>query len=118
MRQLDEVLLQTFVDRLNQRLKEEAESRRAEVERGSETAELGGLVVQKLGYGMDAAVQLLSQMLDVSLPAAVDFDSATAIVDPHWRENMHSRWKCQAGIDRSSPRPTHTSAESFERGRL
>lgn len=118
MRQLDEVLLQTFVDRLNQRLNEEAESRRKEVERGLETAELGGLIVQKIGYGMDAAVQLLSQLLDVRLPAAVDFDSATAVVDPNWRENMQSRWKHQAGIDRSSPRPSPSLTGPLEPGRL
>lgn len=117
MRQLDDVLLRTFVERLNQRLKEEAESRRAEVGRGLETAELGGLIVQKLGYGMDTAVQLLSQMLDMRLPAAVDFDSAAAIVDPHWRENMQSRWKYQAGIDRSSPRPSASLTGPLEPGR-
>lgn len=105
MNQIDEVMLQTFAVRLNQRLREEAESRRREVERGLETAELGGLIVQKLGYGMDAAVQLLSQMLDVRPPTAIDFDGATEIVDPSWRENMHSRWNCLAGIDRSVPRP-------------
>lgn len=112
MEQLDEAMLQAFVHRLNQKLRDEAERRRGEVERGLETAELGGLIVQKLGYGMDAAVQLLGQMLDVSLAASVDFDRATAIVDPNWREHMDSRWKVRAGIDRSVPRPAEATAET------
>lgn len=105
MRQVDEVLLRAFVERLNQRLKDEAERRRREVGRGLETAELGGLIVQELGYGMDAAVQILAQLLDVTMPGKVEFDAATAMVDPNWQENMRSRWECQAGIDRSVPRP-------------
>ncbi len=105
VRQVDDVLLRAFVERLNQRLKDEAERRRGEIGRGLETAELGGLIVQKLGYGMDAAVQILAELLDVTMPGKVEVDAATAVVDPNWRENMRSRWDCQAGIDRSDLRP-------------
>lgn len=104
MPHLDEERLKTFVERLNARLVEEAEMRARECSQGLETPELGGLVVQKLGYGMAEAVKILEQVFDVRAPGAVDFDAATALVDPNWRENMHARWQAQAGIDRSTPR--------------
>jgi hypothetical protein len=104
-RQSDELLFQALVERLNQRLMDEAQKRSTEVERGLETAELGGLVVQKLGNGMDAAVQVLGELLNIKLSGSIQVDAATEKVDPQWRENMASRWNFKAGIDRSTPRP-------------
>jgi hypothetical protein len=97
-------LLQALAERLNRRLMDEAQSRQKEVERGLETAELGGLIVQKLGSGMDAAVQVLGELLNIKPIGTVQVDAATEKVDPQWRENMASRWKFKAGIDRSTPR--------------
>lgn len=54
---------------------------------------------------MAEAVKVLEQVLDTRLPSAVDFDAATALVDPNWRENMRARLQSQAGIDRSTARP-------------
>ena len=102
---LDDALIQALVAHLNQRLMDEAQKRSSEVERGLETAELAGLVVQKLGSGMDAAVQVLGELLNIKLADSIQVDAATEKVDPQWRENMASRWKFKAGIDRSTPRP-------------
>lgn len=69
MRQLDDQLLQAFMERLNAKLMDEARMRAKECERGLETPELGGLVIQKVGQGMAAAVDILSGILDQRIPA-------------------------------------------------
>lgn len=104
MRQLDDQLLQVFMERLNAKLTDEARMRAAECQRGLETPELGGLIIQKYGYGMAAAVEILSEIIDQRLPGEVEHDAATELVDPSWRENMRRRWNAQAGLDLSRPR--------------
>ena len=54
---------------------------------------------------MDAAVQVLGELLNSKLSGSIQVDTATEKVEPQWRENMASRWKFKAGIDRSTPRP-------------
>lgn len=104
MRQLDDQLLQAFMERLNEKLMDEARMRARECARGLEKPEVGGLIVQKLGQGMAVAVEVLSDILDQRIPGQVERDAATAIVDPAWRENMHRRWGAVAGLDLSEPR--------------
>lgn len=105
MRPLDESSLITLIDRLNTRLMQEAQMRARECARGLETPELGGLIIQKLGYGMAEAIKALEDVLGVQMPGIIDCDAATAVVDPNWRENMTARWQAQTGIDKSTPRP-------------
>ena len=104
MHQLDADLLQAFVERLNAKLMEEARRRADECGRGLERPEVGGLIVQKYGYGMAAAVEVLAELLDQRIPGQVERDAAAATVDPAWRENMHRRWSARAGLDFSRPR--------------
>lgn len=92
------------MERLNAKLMDEARMRAKECERGLETPELGGLVIQKVGQGMAAAVEILSGILDQRIPGQVEQDAATALVDPAWRENMRRRWGAVAGLDLSRPR--------------
>ncbi|PZP29091.1 MAG: hypothetical protein DI603_17925 [Roseateles depolymerans] len=104
MRQLDDQLLRAFMERLNAKLMDEARTRANECERGLEKPELGGLIIQKVGQGMAAAVEILSDILDQRIPGQVEQDAATALVDPAWRENMRLRWNAVAGLDLSQPR--------------
>lgn len=112
MRQLEDQLLQAFMERLNAKLVDEARMRADECRRGLETPELGGLIIQKYGYGMAAAVKILSEVLDHRIPGEVEHDAATALVDPSWRENMHRRWNAQAGLDLSQSRPGSVQPDS------
>lgn len=78
MGQLDDQLLQAFMERLN--AKDEARMRAKECDRGLGTPELGGLVIQKVGQGMAAAAEILSGILDQRIPGQVEQDAATALV--------------------------------------
>lgn len=82
-----------------------ARDRQHAVARGLETAALAGLQVQKYGYGMVAALEILDAVLDTRLREALDVDAATARVDPAWVAHMHARWQAQADLDLSRPRP-------------
>lgn len=73
MHQLDADLLQAFVERLNAKLMEEARRRADECGRGLERPEVGGLIVQKYGYGMAAAVEVLAELLDQRIPGQVEW---------------------------------------------
>lgn len=104
MRQLDDRLLQAFMERLNAKLMEEAAMRADECRRDLEKPELGGLIIQRYGYGMAAAAEILAAIIDARMPGKVECDAAAALVDPSWRENMQLRWKAQAGLDLSRAR--------------
>ena len=104
MHQLDSNVLQTFVERLNANLMDEAQRRADRCGRGLERPEVGGLIVQKYSYGMAAAVEVLPELLRQRIPGQVEHGAAVSIVDPAWRENMHRRWNTRAELDFSQPR--------------
>src|SRR5262245_50401661 len=98
-------------ERLAAKLQEYAEGRADDVSRGLETPALAGLLVQKYGYGMAAAAQVFDDVFETHFRSGIDFDAATASVDPDWRENMHKRWSAKADVDLSQPRPVAKSRE-------
>lgn len=62
---------------------------------------------------MGDAVEIIEQLLDRRLPSRLQIDEATALVDPHWRENMRARFQAQADLDLSKPRPPARGALRF-----
>jgi hypothetical protein len=85
------------------KLEEYARARQKDVARGAETPALAGLIVQKYGYGLVEAFQLIAERLhDGSRigPTYSDVDRAVAMVDPDWRENQQKRWAARpASLD-------------------
>lgn len=73
------------------KLADYAESRKRDVQRGAETPELAGLLVQKYGYGLvDAFVVIFDDTLPC--PTYSDVDAAVVSINPDWFDTDRKRW--------------------------
>lgn len=69
-----------------------AHSRKMNVARGAETAELAGLLTQKYGYGLAKALDLAAELGDHPAPTLMrDVDRLVAEIDLHWRTSFDLR---------------------------
>ena len=102
------------LDHLYERLKNDlasfAKTRQEAVQRGSETAELAGVLTQKYGYGLAKALQLAADLSDVPNPSLTkDVDRIVAEIDPHWRMTFDLRIQARpAGLSLTAAGPDQT----------
>lgn len=93
---------QRLLDLCRRDLADYAASRKTEVDKGRETPELAGLLVQKYGYGMLKVLELLSRTEEtprLDTKECLDVDAAVATINPDWAEFNKRRWAAeQVGI--------------------
>jgi hypothetical protein len=82
------------VARLKAALEQYAENRRQVVGAGGETAELAALLVEKYGYGMAIAAEVLGANC-ASSPLLREVDAVVLTIDPDAIRNRESRWKAR-----------------------
>lgn len=75
---------------LLRKLGEYASGRKSDVDRGAETPHLAALMLQKYGYGLCDAAELIAPR--AGLVKHSDVDILVEEIDPSWRENAKKRW--------------------------
>lgn len=80
------------IDRLVLKVKEYANGRAKDVDRGAETPRLAALLLQKYGVGVIDTVSLIFDSPRAADPISNVLDQETAKIDPQWRENNRERW--------------------------
>lgn len=97
---------QRLLSLCQQDLADYAANRKAEVDKGRETPELAGLLVQKYGYGMNQVLAHLAEVENTGRIGSVDVDAAAAIINPEWAEFDKKRWAAkQVGISMGKAEP-------------
>lgn len=77
--------------------KEYAEGRKREVARGAETPALASLMIEKYGYGLIKAAEVL-EVSELNLLTA-EVDRLVAEIDPQHRKHQQYRWESRpAGL--------------------
>lgn len=88
--------LDDFLQCIREKLYSYAESRKNDVVRGAETAELAALLVQKYGYGLADSASLAANLLECPQPNLIrDVDQLVASIDPDWRANQQRRFSAR-----------------------
>ncbi len=80
------------VEALSRALKNQANGRASDVERGAETPRLSALLLQKYGRGLIDAVQIIFDNRRAADPLSELLDAETAKIDPDWRDHDRDRW--------------------------
>ena len=81
-----------------------ARSRRNDVARGAETAELAALMVEKYGQGMARALHIAG--LDSEVHRLLD--GLVRVIDPEYEQNKKARWAAgPAGLVTTASPATH-----------
>jgi hypothetical protein len=78
------------VGRMIAEVEQYAAGRKSDIDRGAETPALAGLMVEKYGYGLMKAADLLGLADAPLLTAAVD--RLVAGIDPQFRKHQQNRW--------------------------
>lgn len=85
--------MKLLIDRARADLEDYARSRERDVARGAETPELGALLVQKYGYGLNQALRIAADIADEPPPSLIhDVDRLVGEIDPAWREHQERRY--------------------------
>lgn len=101
-----EQFAQSPVGRLIAAVKDYAEGRKSDIARGAETPALASLMIEKYGYGLMKAADVLGVAESNLLTAEVD--RLVADIDPQHRKHQQYRWgsspaglsiTCQDGAD-------------------
>lgn len=94
LRTPEEVVAEQFehspVGRLIAEIREYAQGRKADVARGAETPALASLMVEKFGYGLMRAADVLA--LPDSLLLTAEVDRLVVEIDPQYRKHQQFRW--------------------------
>ncbi|MGF6575093.1 hypothetical protein ABH945_007222 [Paraburkholderia sp. GAS333] len=85
-----ERLAESPVGRMIAEIENYAAARKGDVARGAETPALASLMVEKFGYGLMKAADLLGLADSASLTAAVD--RLVVEIDPQHRKHQQYRW--------------------------
>lgn len=94
-----------YVEQLHERLladlRRYAASRRKDIERGAETRELAGLLVEKYGYGLARALEIEGDVAGVRVPSLyAEVDKVVLEIDPEAVQHRARRWDARpAGLD-------------------
>lgn len=80
----------SLIDRLVAAIQEYAQGRRCDIARGAETPALASLMVEKYGYGLMKAADLIGVTNTEILTAEVD--RLVAEIDPEYRKHRQYRW--------------------------
>jgi len=80
------------IDSLALKVKDYANGRAKDVERGAETPRLAALLLQKYGLGVIDTVSLIFGTPRAADPISHVLDIETAKIDPQWREHNRERW--------------------------
>ncbi|WP_437560359.1 hypothetical protein [Acidithiobacillus sulfuriphilus] len=83
---------QVAVEHLVRQVKDYANGRAKDVERGADTPRLAALLVQKYGRGVVDAVAEIFGSPRAADPISKVVDDETAKIDPLWREHDRERW--------------------------
>lgn len=83
------------VDQLVIKVKEYADGRAKDVERGAETPRLAALLLQKYGRGVIEAVSLIFDTPRAADPISKVLDEETTRIDPQWRKHNRRRWEAR-----------------------
>lgn len=85
-------LMSALQERLVGELKSYADGRKASVSRNMETAALGGLLVEKFGYGLATAARITAELLDVPAPDLITHVERCVVeVDPQAKASREKR---------------------------
>ncbi|WP_433947018.1 hypothetical protein [Paenibacillus sp. SN-8-1] len=80
------------IDSLVLKVKEYADGRAKDVERGAETPRLAALLLQKYGLGVIEAVSMIYDTPRAADPISKVLDEETTKINPQWREHDRERW--------------------------
>lgn len=83
---------QIIIDKLIRQIKDYANGRAKDVARGAETPRLAALLLQKYGFGVIEAVNIILGSPRASDPITQVLDEETSKIDPRWREHNKERW--------------------------
>ncbi|MFB9289525.1 hypothetical protein ACFFTM_14340 [Pseudoduganella plicata] len=88
-------------DRLLADLRRYAAGRRKDIDRGAETRELAGLLVEKYGYGLARALEICGDVAGLPMPNLfAETDKVVLEIDPNAVQNRARRWDARpAGLD-------------------
>lgn len=85
--------LDNFLRFLRMALYRYAESRKSDVARGAENAELAALLVQQYGCGLADSASLAANLVDCPKPNLMrDVEQLVASIDPDWRTHQQHRF--------------------------
>jgi hypothetical protein len=85
--------LEQLHERLLGDLRRYAASRRKDIERGAETRELAGLLVEKYGYGLARALELYGDVAGLRVPSLYDEVNKVVLeIDPEAEAHRARRW--------------------------
>lgn len=88
-------------ERLLADLRRYAASRRKDIDRGAETRELAGLLVEKYGYGLARALEICGDVAGRQVASLyAETDKVVLEIDPDAVQNRARRWDARpAGLD-------------------
>lgn len=88
-------------ERLLADLRRYAAGRRKDIDRGAETRELAGLLVEKYGYGLARALEICGDVAGLQVPSLfAETDKVVLEIDPNAVQNRARRWDARpAGLD-------------------
>ncbi|AXA91158.1 hypothetical protein [Massilia sp. YMA4] len=88
-------------ERLLGDLRRYAAGRRKDIDRGAETRELAGLLVEKYGYGLARALELYGDVAGVRVPSLyAELNKVVLEIDPESDVHRARRWDARpAGLD-------------------
>lgn len=95
------VVLETLWLQLRDEIRGYAASRKRDVERGAETPELAGLLVEKYGLGIAKSAALIAAVFDTVAPEDLtkEVDRWVVEIDPECRVHRAQRWEARpAGL--------------------
>jgi hypothetical protein len=85
-------LMNALQERLLGELKSYADGRKVSVSRNMETAALGGLLVEKFGYGLATAARITAELLDVPAPDLItQVERYVVEIDPQAKVSREKR---------------------------
>lgn len=85
-------LMNVLQERLLGELRSYADGRKAGVSRNMETAALGGLLVEKFGYGLATAARITAEILDVPPPDLItEVERFVVEIDPQAKASREKR---------------------------